>query len=426
MVIIIIMIAIMKSVSATTRATFCCNGRTYRVPVGPTLAICIDGTDPTYITDALERGTMPRLGAALAAGGRLFRAQSQIPTLTNVNNASIITGVSAALHGISGNHYLASDGNECQLTNPTALRVETILAAAKQAGVAVLAVSAKEKLRALLGKGSVPSISAERADQQTLDGLDGASGEEILGQPRPDIYDPALSAYALDLTIALAERLGTRLAYCSLTDYVQHNFAPGDPQADAFLAGLDERLGRALAAGWRVGLVADHGMNAKTDEDGSPNVRYLSDALRAAGHTGARVILPITDPYVVHHGALGSLAFVYLESEARSEVRAVLAGLPGVEAVLDRGAAAIALELPEDRIGDLVICADAKTVLGKSAADHDLSALHSELRSHGGLRESEVPLVLCQPLVGAAVPARGLRNADLFSLLLGEDSLWRV
>src|SRR5262249_19173233 len=155
----------------------------------------------------------------------------------------IVTGVSAAVHGIAGNHYLAADGHERQLTDPLALRAETILAAAQRAGVSVLAVSAKEKLRALLGAGGVPAISAERADQQTLDGLDGATAESVLGEPRPDIYDPGLSAYAIDLTLAIAERLGARLAYCSLTDFVQHKVAPGTPLADSFFAGLDARLG---------------------------------------------------------------------------------------------------------------------------------------------------------------------------------------
>ncbi len=365
---------------------------------------------------------MPNLSETLAAGGKLLTARAQIPTLTNVNNASIVAGVSAAEHGISGNHYLAPDGAERQLTDPKALRAETILAAAARAGVPVLAVSAKEKLRALLGAGGVPSISAERADEQTLEGLNGASGESLVGRRRPDIYDPELSAYAIELTLALAERLGTRLAYCSLTDFVQHKVAPGEPLAERFYAGIDERLGRALAGGWRVGMVADHGMSAKAGADGNPNVLYLGEALEAAGLGTGRVVLPITDPYIAHHGALGSIAYVYVESDKVEEARAALARLPGVEAVLDRDAAALAFHLPAERIGDLVVCADAATALGKSEPEHDLSQLRGPLRSHGGLAEQEVPLVLCDPVVAAGTPERELRNADLFALLLGETT----
>jgi phosphonoacetate hydrolase len=407
--------------SSARTASFSCNGRDYRPPRAPTIGICIDGTAHAYLQDALARGLMPRLAAALDGGARIWDARAQVPTLTNVNNASIVTGVDASVHGISGNHYLAPDGVEAQLNDPAALRAETILAAARRAGVRTLAVTAKDKLRALLGSGGVPSISAERAHEQTLEGLAGQSGVEALGVPNPDIYDPALSAYAIDLALALAERLDAQLVYCSLTDYVQHKAAPGEPLADAFLAALDERLGTALDDGWIVGMVADHGMNAKTLPDGSPDVRYLSDVLAAAGIEGARVLLPITDPYVLHHGALGSIAYVYVADGQLVAARAALAGQAGVEAVLDRAAAARLLELPPDRIGDLVVCADADTVLGKAQTEHDLSALGAPLRSHGGLQEQDVPLVVCHPIEHPALHSGSLRNADLFDLLLNGE-----
>jgi phosphonoacetate hydrolase len=398
--------------------SFAVNGRRYRAPERPTLAICIDGTGVEYLDDAIGRGLMPRLERALADGGRLLAGRAQIPSLTNVNNASIVTGVSAAVHGIAGNHYLAPDGSERQLTEASALRADTILAGAQRAGVRTLAVTAKDKLRDLLGAGGVPSISAERADDLTLEGLGGQTGAEAVGAPAPDIYDPLLSAYAIDLALALADRLGARLVYCSLTDYVQHKAPPGATLADTFCAALDERLGRALDGGWLVGMAADHGMNSKTLADGSPNVRYLSDALAAAGIAGARVVLPITDPYVVHHGALGSLAHVHLDAGDHDRARGALAALPGVEGVLDGAAAALAFELPEDRIGDLVVLADAATVLGSSADHHDLAAVGDTLRSHGGLHEQRVPILVCAPLPDTIAQRRDLRNADLFDLLL--------
>ena len=384
------------------------------------MAICMDGTAPAYLEDALERDLMPRLEATLVAGGVLLRADAQVPTVTNANNATIVTGVSAAVHGIAGNHYLAADGSEVQLTDPAALRAETIPAAAQQAGVAVLVVTAKDKLTRLLGAGGVPAISAERAHEQTVPGLDGDTAAAALGVCNPDIYDPGLSAYALDLALHLAERLAARLVYCSLTDYVQHKAAPGEPLADEFFRGLDERFGRALDAGWVVGMVADHGMNAKTLPDGRPNVRYLRDALTEAGIESGHVLLPITDPYVVHHGALGSIAWVYVREEDRARARVAMAGLEGVEAVLDREAAARMFELPPDRIGDLVVCADAATVLGKSEAEHDLAAIGTTLRSHGGLQERRVPLVISHPLRDRVAGWGDLRNSDLFDLLLNQ------
>lgn len=399
-------------------AAFSCNGRDYRAPSRRTLAICIDGTAPAYLEEALAGGGMPRLEAALRDGGRELVGRAQVPTLTNVNNASIVTGVSAARHGIAGNHYLAPDGHERQLTDPQALRVPTILQAARAAGIAALAVTAKDKLRALLGAGGVPSISAELAAEQTVDGLDGASGADVVGAPNPGIYDPALSAYTVDLALSVARRLGSQLVYCSLTDYVQHTAGPASDLAREFYAGLDARLGAAMDEGWVVGMAADHGMNDKSDADGRPNVRFLVDALREAGAEHARVVLPITDPYVAHHGALASVAYVYLPPGDLDRASAAIHGLQGVEAILDRAAAARAFDLPPDRIGNLVVLADEATVLGKSIDEHDFAALPGRLRSHGGLHEQTVPIVICQPLATAPPPDRPLHNRDLFDLLL--------
>jgi phosphonoacetate hydrolase len=397
-------------------ARFSANGRTYRVPERPVLAVCADGWDPAYVDDALARELMPALAAALAAGGTYALASAQVPTFTNPNNAAIVTGVSAARNGIAGNHYLDGDGAEVQVTDPSFLRATTIHAAALAAGVPALCVTAKDKLRRLLASGGVPAFSAELAHEQALP--DGTPIIEVVGRPNPGIYEWELSPYTIDLAVALAGRLGSRLVYASLTDFVQHSAAPGDPLADDFYRAVDEALRRALDAGFLVGLVADHGMNAKADAAGAPNVRFLDDALAAAGVAGV-TLCPITDPYVAHHAALGSLAWVHLEDPADLDrARGALAALHGVEAVLDRAAAAAAFDLPADRIGDLVVLADADTVLGRSAAVHDLSALHGALRSHGGLHERIVPLIVCAPLAEGAIDGRELHNRDLHDLLL--------
>jgi phosphonoacetate hydrolase len=280
-------------------------------------------------------------------------------------------------------------------------------------------VTAKDKLRRLLAFGEVPAFSAELAHEQTL--ADGAPVTDVVGARNPDIYDWRLSPYTIDLAVALAARLEAKLVYASLTDFVQHSAAPGEPMADEFYRAVDESIGRALDAGFVVGLAADHGMRAKTLADGSPNVRYLDEALADAGVRSAQTVCPITDPYVVHHAALGSLAWVHVdEQDELDRARGALASLPGVEAVLDRAAAAEAFELPGDRIGDLIVLADGVTVLGKSRAAHDLSKLHGALRSHGGLHERRVPLIVTHPLRDGALRGRDLRNRDLHDLLLNE------
>jgi phosphonoacetate hydrolase len=168
-----------------------------------------------------------------------------------------------------------------------------------------------------------------------------------------------------------------------------------------------------------VVLTADHGMNAKTDAFGRPNIVFLQDALdRAYGAGTTRVILPITDPYVVHHGALGSFATVYLTSSAAAgDVAAKIASLPGIDLVLPRVVACARFELPEDRVGDLVVVSERLTVIGTSVGRHDLSGLDAPLRSHGGVSEQRVPLIANR--AAAELPAgRRWRNFDAFDLAL--------
>ena len=400
-------------------STFVANGRSYSVPARPVLAICADGWDPEYVDDALERSLMPRLAEVLADGGSYVLARAQMPTFTNPNNVAIVTGVSAARNGIAGNHYRDERGVEVQLTDPSFLRATTIHAAAHAAGLSVLCVTAKDKLRALLASGGVPAFSAELAHEQNSP--DGTPLTDVVGAANPGIYDWRLSPYTIDLAVALAARLEATLVYASLTDFVQHAAAPGEAMADEFYAAVDASIGSALDAGFVVGLVADHGMRAKTLPDGSPNVRFLDDALADACVRGGHTLCPITDPYVVHHAALGSLAWVHLDDlDELDRARGALAALSGVEAVLDRFAAAAAFDLPADRIGDLIVLADGTTVLGKSLGAHDLSALHGALRSHGGLHEQTVPMILTHPLRDGALRGRELRGCDLHDLLLNE------
>jgi phosphonoacetate hydrolase len=395
------------------------NQRTYSPPDTKILAICADGWDPEYVDDAFERRLMPRLGETLEGGGSYVLARAQVPTFTNPNNVTIVTGVSAAQNGIAGNHYRTSDGVEVQVTDPSFLRATTIHAAAREAGIGVLCVTAKDKLRALLATGGVPTFSAEKAHEQTLP--NGTPITEAIGAPNPDIYDWRLSPYTVDMAVALAPHFDAKLVYASLTDFVQHSAAPGEPMADDFYRAMDVAIGRALDAGFVVGLGADHGMRAKSAADGSANVCFLDDALTAAGIRGGHTLCPITDPYVAHHAALGSLAWVHLDDlDELDRARGAIAALPGIEAVLDRGAAAEAFELPIDRIGDLVVLADGQTVIGKSVAAHDLSALHGTLRSHGGLHERIVPMIVSHPLREGALRGRDLRNRDLHDLLLNE------
>ena len=397
------------------------NGRAYRRPRRPTAVVTLDGGDGRYLDNALGRGLMPRLAELLRSGGQLHPGLAQMPTLTNPNNLSIVTGAPPVVHGLPGNHCLAPDGREVQLTDPAYLRAPSIPAAFHAAGCRVLLVTAKEKLRRLLAHGGAPTSSAEAAHLNPLPELGIDDIPALVGRPNPGPYEWDMSHYAIEIALAASRRLGPfDLLYLSTTDFVQHAEGPGGPLADRFLRRFDELLGDLLDLGYVVGLVADHGMNPKHHADGSPRVHYLEDVLAAAGLTAARVVLPITDPYVVHHGALGSFAWVHVRPEEREPARAALAALPGVEEVFTREEAAVVYRHPADRIGDLSVAADAGTALGKAAAKHDLSQLSGPLRSHGGRHEQPVPILVSHPLAPrfADLHRAGVTNADIHDLLL--------
>jgi phosphonoacetate hydrolase len=401
----------MFSTSSRPNGLVTVNGRTYRRPGRPTVVVCIDGCDPDYLEDAFARSLIPRI-SELTEQGAVVEARSQMPSFTNPNNVSIVTGLPPAGHGISGNAFLAPDGLEHQLTDPADLRAETIPNAFHAAGVPTLVVTVKDKLRRLLAAPGVPCVSVEKAELHDVPA--GIELRELIERPVPGVYEWDCSPYALELALVLAQRLGSELTYVSLTDYVQHAHAPGSAISDAYLTYVDQLVGAYLDAGFDVGLVADHGMNDKAGPDGSPNVRYLADELEGVVRD-AQIVLPITDPHVVHHAALGSCAWVYAPAPEREQAADVLSALAGVEDVLERERAARLLALPPDRIGDLVVLADRSTVLGRRNGEHDLSALVGRLRSHGGRHEQAVPLLLSVPLRRSG---RGSTNADVHDLLL--------
>jgi phosphonoacetate hydrolase len=404
------------------------NGRSYRKPTRPTVVICADGCDPAYLEAGIAAGVLPTI-AGFREAGYYGLADAAMPTFTNPNNVSIVTGVPPSRHGISGNFALDREtGAEVMMTDPAMVRTPTLLALMSQAGVATAAVTAKDKLRRMLGHGVAIGhggicFSSEYADKCTVGehGIDGV--EALVGRPKPDMYSADLSLFVLDAGIRLVEAGRAELLYLSLSDYVQHGHAPDEPEALDFHRALDERIAALMTLGCVVGVTADHGMNDKALPDGNPHVIFLQDVLnREFGAGAVRVICPITDPFVRHHGALGSFVRVYAKTpvDPGALARAVR-GLPGIDQVLDREVAAAEYELPWDREADLVVTGDRNTVIGASAAEHDLSDLAGHrLRSHGGRSEQRVPFLLSHPLNAAyrdKARAR-LRNFDIFDFAL--------
>jgi len=401
------------------------NGRRYRMPVRPTVIICYDGCDPAYLRRGIADGVMPHIARLATDGFFSTDAEAVVPTFTNPNNVSIVTGVPPSLHGIAGNFVLdRASGERRMITDARMMRCGTILAGMAAAGVRVAVVTAKDKLLRLLAHGLAGiAFSSEYADRATVSENGIEDVEALVGRAKPDQYSADLSLFVLDAGLKLLEANTAEVLYLSLSDYVQHRAAPGEPEADAFNHAVDRRIGAMIAAGALVGFVADHGMNDKANPDGTPHVVYLEQHLNMVfGAGAASVICPITDPFVRHHGALGSFVRVYVQRGDVAAMMAAARSLPGIELVMAGSEAAARFALPADLEADFVALGDAGTVIGATPVDHDLRGLAGHrLRSHGGLGEQKVPFVLSRPLNAAyreASAIRKLRNFDIFDAAL--------
>jgi phosphonoacetate hydrolase len=396
------------------------NERVYQGPKVPAVAICLDGCEPEYLDVAIARGLMPTLKKMREEGTDKL-AHSVIPSFTNPNNLSIATGRPPIVHGICGNYLIDPDtGEEVMMNDVRFLRAPTLFSKFYEAGARVAVVTAKDKLRALLGaglkfdEGRAICFSSEKSDQATLaeNGIDNAS--KWLGMDVPEVYSAELSEFVFAAGVKLLKEFNPDVMYLSTTDYIQHKFAPDQQGALDFYAMFDKYLAQLDELGAAIVVTADHGMKPKHLADGSPAVVYAQDLMDEwLGKDQARVILPITDPYVVHHGALGSFATAYLpEGADQADIIAKLRATDGITHVLTKEEAIKEYELPGDRIGDLVMVSGENICIGTSEDRHDLAALKEPLRSHGGLTEQVVPFIVNRKIDLPEAPV--LRNFDAF------------
>ena len=397
------------------------NDRTYAAPKTCAIAICLDGCEPEYLDVAIAEGLMPTL-KRIRETGTERTAHSVIPSFTNPNNLSIATGRPPAVHGICGNFLFDPDtGEEVMMNDVRFLRAPTIFSKFYEAGARVAMVTAKDKLRALLGAGlkfdedRAVAFSSERSGETTKAEHGIANASAWLGMPVPEVYSAELSEFVFAAGVKLLKEWKPDVMYLSTTDYIQHKFAPDEQGAKDFYAMFDRYLTELDALGAAIVVTADHGMKPKHDvTTKDPSVIYMQDRFDDwLGVGEARVILPITDPYVVHHGALGSFATAYLpEAADRDDIVARIRALPEMLEVLTKEDAVATYELPADRIGDLTMVSTENMTIGTSADRHDLAALGEPLRSHGGLTEQAVPFIVNRKIDLPDAPK--LRNFDAF------------
>ena len=383
--------------------TLSINNREYPSILNQTsIVICLDGSQKEYIDEASNLNLTPNLDDIIQKGEYLM-AHSAIPSFTNPNNISIVTGQPSSVHGICGNFfYTPETGKEVMMNDPQYLRAPTIFEKFYQAGAKIALVTAKDKLRTLLGnglkfnEGRTICFSAEKSDQATKieNGIENVN--DWLGMPVPEVYSQDLSEFVMAAGVKLMEEFKPDIMYLSTTDYIQHKYAPGHEVANKFYSMFDKYIGQLDELGATIIITADHGMKPKSKEDGSPNAIFLQDHLDDKFNKNkTKVILPITDPYVVHHGALGSFATIYLEDKNDLEdVMKEIKKIKDIEVVLNKEEGCSQYNLPKDRMGDIICMSSEFMTIGSSKDKHNLSGLNEPLRSHGGLHEREVPFIV--------------------------------
>jgi phosphonoacetate hydrolase len=316
-----------------------------------------------------------------AKEGMFARVHGQMPTVTNTNNASICCGVSAAVHGITGNSYLNRDtGQEDFMEDARLLLAPTLFQKAAERHIKSGLFTSKKKTASLLNAGTSMVVAAEAP---TVDLV------RRYGKP-PAIYSAEINYWLFDVVIDQLRRnpeLG--ILYVHTTDYPMHMHAEESRESRTHLAKLDSKMAEAahVAPDAAFYITADHGMNYK--------VRGW-DLEKACANRDAPLRLAISaerDKYPKHHRGLGGVAWVYLRKPADEQrVANILEKLKGVERVLTREEAAKAFDLMPSRIGDLVVTGDAETVFG--VLDQESEALSAAYRSHGSRYEQAVPLII--------------------------------
>ena len=335
-----------------------------------TVLVMIDGFDPEY----LECSPMSTL-RQLAKLGLMTEAKAMMPTVTNVNNVSLITASYPDSHGITSNYWLnREDGREYYMESGEFIKADNMFQEATRQGARSLLVTAKDKLRKLLGDGATLSVSSEQPPQWVVDGV---------GEP-PPIYSLEVNEWVIDAGRYILGQEHYDLVYLTTTDYAMHTYAPEDPEAARHVELLDGAVGRLMDSlpDVQLLLTADHGMYAKR------RMIQLPGELASRG-IQAQAVPIIKDMYTVDHSNLVGCIYLYLHDCDLDHALDVLRGIQGVDEALSREDAAKKFHLMPGRIGDLMVLGASDVVFG----DPQEVTMPPTLRSHGSLHEERVPII---------------------------------
>ena len=351
------------------------------------LFICVDGFGPDYP----QQSEMPNLKQMIQRGTYVEGA-SVIPPLTNVNNASILTGSFPSDHGITGNYYYdRTTGTGTFMESPEFLLRPTIFERARNSGIRTAFVTSKQKLM-FLSRGADFADSAESPTAELA---------ATIG-PAQDVYSPDINFWSFRAASHFLKEGECQLVYLATTDYMMHTYPATDERSQEHLRTLDDLLGQILNdhGNLEVYMTADHGMSHK-------RVAIDIGRIMAANGIEGEAVPIIRDRYVQHHSNLGGACYVYLENEEDLErAFALLREVSGVEEIYRKQEAAEEFQLYPDRIGDIFLLGERPVVFGSLERTRE----DVDIRSHGSRHEATVPIICYGREVDASLYSR---NVDL-------------
>ncbi len=298
-----------------------------------------------------------------------------MPSVTNVNNVSLITASYPETHGICSNFWFDPGmGEGTYVESGKDILAETIFQRARQLEMTSILVTSKDKLRTLLGDGSTVTVSSEQPPDWLISGVG----------PSPDIYSLEVNGWAVKSASYIMSKHPAELVYITTTDYAMHTYGPDHPQSQKHLSILDEAIGDLVSAhpGITLLVTADHGMSCKSR---MVDLKHILES----HHIRSITVPIIKDRYVVHHSNLGGCMYVYLQPRDLAEALKVIRETPGVEDAISREEAVAKFRLYGERIGDFVVTGEQDVVFG----DATEVKMPPNLRTHGSTHEGQVPVI---------------------------------
>ena len=207
------------------------------------LIVLIDGFGPEYV----HKSDMPNL-KRLSREGAFKIGLDVIPSVTNVNNTSLVTGSFPKDHGVTTNFYYDPKTKKgIEMESADFVLKPTIFERAHALGLRTALVTSKDKVRTLCGRGADIQVSAEMPDQKYV----GLIGKQ------ENMYSAQVNYWSLRAARHVLKNESVDLMYLSTTDYMMHTYAAEEAPSLEHLHTLDKLLGD---------IVDDH-----------PGARTLSD-----------------------------------------------------------------------------------------------------------------------------------------------------